>query len=33
VKKNESLTTRVANGTVTSTVVETESNKTTSTTT
>jgi exodeoxyribonuclease VII large subunit len=33
VKKNESLTTRVANGTVTSTVVDTESNKTTSTTT
>ncbi|NBO79708.1 MAG: exodeoxyribonuclease VII large subunit [Actinobacteria bacterium] len=33
VKKNETLTTRVANGTVTSTVVETESIKTTSTST
>ncbi|NBR76996.1 MAG: hypothetical protein EBT73_06685 [Actinobacteria bacterium] len=33
VKKNETLTTRVANGTLTSTVVETESIKTTSTTT
>ncbi|MEY3977766.1 MAG: exodeoxyribonuclease large subunit, partial [Actinomycetota bacterium] len=33
VKKNAALTTRVANGTVTSTVVETESIKTTSTTT